>query len=321
MLRPYEQRFPWALDWNLLRTFMVVVDEGGITRAANFLGVKQPTVSSALKRLEETVGQRLLDRGPHSFALTEAGRVLHGECAGMFGTVAHIPDLLSETRDRISGHIALVMTSHVMSPHFDDLLGRFNEASPEVTYSIAISESDDVLVRLREGRASLGVCLMRAPDPALRAQVLFREYFALYCGPGHRLFGRREIELAELAGESSVSFQTDAEAGPLSGVTRLREAAALKSDLKGISANLPEVRRMIVAGLGIGALPVHVAQRDVDLGNLWPLPPYEALPAVDVHVLTNPARRMNAAEAALAAAVDALIAEVPLDARTYAAAG
>ncbi|MGB5557478.1 MAG: LysR family transcriptional regulator, partial [Paracoccaceae bacterium] len=60
MLRPYEQRFPWNLDWNLLRTFMVVVDQGGITRAADFLGVKQPTISSALKRLEDTVGQRLL---------------------------------------------------------------------------------------------------------------------------------------------------------------------------------------------------------------------------------------------------------------------
>ena len=34
MLKPYEQRFPWRLDWNLLRTFMVVVDEGGITPAA-----------------------------------------------------------------------------------------------------------------------------------------------------------------------------------------------------------------------------------------------------------------------------------------------
>jgi hypothetical protein len=42
---------------------------------------------------------------------------------------------------------------------------------------------------------------------------------------------------------------------------------------------------------------------------------------VDVHVITNPARRMNAAEAALSAALDALVAEMPLSARTYAGAG
>ena len=56
MLRPYEQRFPWNLDWNLLRTFMVVVEQQGVSRAADFLGLKQPTISSALKRLEQTTG-------------------------------------------------------------------------------------------------------------------------------------------------------------------------------------------------------------------------------------------------------------------------
>ena len=51
-MQPYEQRFPWNLDWNLLRTFMIVVDQKGLTRAADYLGVTQPTISSALKRLE-----------------------------------------------------------------------------------------------------------------------------------------------------------------------------------------------------------------------------------------------------------------------------
>ena len=39
MLKPYEHRFPWNLDWNLLRTFMVVVEQAGITLAADFLGL------------------------------------------------------------------------------------------------------------------------------------------------------------------------------------------------------------------------------------------------------------------------------------------
>ena len=34
-MKPYEQRFPWQLDWNLLRTFMVVVEQRGISRAAD----------------------------------------------------------------------------------------------------------------------------------------------------------------------------------------------------------------------------------------------------------------------------------------------
>jgi DNA-binding transcriptional LysR family regulator len=317
MMKPYEQRFPWNLDWNLLRTFMVVVEQGGITRAANFLGVTQPTISSALKRLEDTVNQRLVDRHSSQFAVTEAGKVLFRESSSVFGTVSQIPGLLGETRHRVTGHVSMVMASHVVSPHFDALLAGFNENHPAATYSIAIAESSEVLNRVREKRSTFGLCLMREQDRALDTRILFREQFGLFCGPSHRLFGKERISLSELEGESSVSFQTDIESGPLHSVTLLREKALLKPDLKGISANLPEVRRMIVAGIGIGALPVHVAHKDVDAGSLWRLPPYSNIPAVDVFFVTNPQRSMNPAENKLIASINDLIQDIKLEERTY----
>lgn len=317
-MKPYEQRLPFHLDWNLLRTFMVVVEQGGITRAAEYLGLRQPTVSSALKRLEETVGQRLLDRGPSHFAVTPAGRILYQESRSMFEAVSQIPGLMSAAEGRVSGHVAIAMTSHVVSPHFDALLARFNRAHPDVTYSIVVTESAEVLNRLRQNRATLGLCLMSRPDPVLDARTLFREYFGLFCGPGHRLFGREGLTLADLEGEESVSFQTDIEGGSLHSVMQLRELALLRPKLKGVSANLPEVLRMIVAGIGIGALPVHVARREVEDGRLWPLPPREGLPAVDVFRVINPQRSLNPAERLLVDGLDAMLDEVPPEARSYA---
>ncbi len=317
MMKPYEQRFPWNLDWNLLRTFTVVVERGGITRAADFLGVKQPTISSALKRLEATVGQRLVDRRPSHFSVTEAGQTLYKECSLVFGIVSQIPGLMTDVKNRVTGHVSIVMTSHVVSPHLDQALKSFNKDHPDATYSISIAESSTVLSRMRQNRATLGVCLMRNKDQSLTSRVLFREFFGLYCGPSHRLFGREKVLLSELHGEPSVSFQTDFEGGPLYSVTQLREQASLKPALKGISANLPEVRRMIVAGLGIGALPLHVAQRDVDLGNLWRLPPYSKVPSVEIFLVTNPKRSMNPAEKAFLTALNQVVDEVPLKDRTY----
>jgi len=63
------ERFAHNLDWNLLRTFVVVVEEGSITSAANRLLLQQPAVSMALKRLEQTTGHRLIDRRPGKFEL------------------------------------------------------------------------------------------------------------------------------------------------------------------------------------------------------------------------------------------------------------
>lgn len=317
MMKPYEQRFPWNLDWNLLRTFMVVVEQGGVTRAADFLGLKQPTISSALKRLEEVTGHKLIVRKPNQFNVTRAGRVLYNECSAIFGTVTQLPALMDRGEEELRGHISIVLASHVISPHFDEVLHRFADQHDKVTFSLTIADSPEIVGLIGQNRSSFGVCLLNRLPENLETRVLYREFFALYCGPRHRLFHQSEIPLSELEGERSVSFQTEVQGGPLEPVSRLRSKAKLASGWRGVSSNLPELRRMIVTNIGIGALPVHVAERDVNLGNLRQLPPYDDLPPVDIHLLTNPRRKMSEAESALLRAFERMIAETPLGERTY----
>ena len=60
---PYDpERIARELDWNLLRTFVVLAESRSITEGAARLRLKQPSVSSALKRLEDRVGRKLIDR-------------------------------------------------------------------------------------------------------------------------------------------------------------------------------------------------------------------------------------------------------------------
>lgn len=316
-MKKYEQRLPWQLDWNLLRTFMVVVDEGGITPAANFLGLKQPTISAALKRLEDSFGRKLVNRSPTHFSVTPLGQVLYAEARSVFGTISQLPNLMTGMDDQVTGHISIAVASHVVSSHFDAVLERFNAAHPQVTYSFSTVESSDVVAHVQQNRVTLGICLLQETPLRLQSQILYREYFAFYCGPKHRLFGQKDIPLAELRDEYAVSFQTDEVNGPLFGVAGLRAQVGLRPGLKGVSSSLPEVRRMIMSNIGIGALPVHVAARDVRQGLLWQLPPYNALPAVDIHVITSPKRTMNAAESGLLAMLQATLAETPLAVRTY----
>ncbi|MGM0585600.1 MAG: LysR substrate-binding domain-containing protein, partial [Pseudomonadota bacterium] len=82
-------------------------------------------------------------------------------------------------------------------------------------------------------------------------------------------------------------------------------------------AHLEEVRRMILAGLGVGPLPLHVVREDVEARRLHRLPPYEDPPAVDVHVVWNPHARMNRAEAAFLDSLLRRIEATPMEARTY----
>ena len=316
-LPPDADRLVRELDWNLLRTFLVLADSGSVTRAAERLGLQQPSVSSALKRLEERLGKRLIDRGPGRFALTEAGRLLRDEAVDINGAILRIGTLLRDVEEEVRGHVNIAIASHVVCPLLDETLGEFHRIHPGATYSIAVTASrtavDDVLAR----RVSFAICLLREHDPKLETRRMFREYFGLFCGPGHPFFGRGGLALADLAGQPSVSFVTDQMTDALRPVTLMRAAAGLDDRVVGTSAHLEEVRRMIIAGLGIGPLPIHVVREDVERGRLWRLPPYDDPPPIDVHLVWNPRARINRAERFLRDALIARIEAVPMAERTY----
>ncbi|WP_234896798.1 LysR family transcriptional regulator [Sinorhizobium meliloti] len=90
-----RRRFRWRLDWNLLRTFIVVVEQSGVTGAAEFRNLSQPTTGRALKGLEETTEKYLLDRRPGHLALTSVGESLYRESLMIIGSISRLPGLMA----------------------------------------------------------------------------------------------------------------------------------------------------------------------------------------------------------------------------------
>lgn len=317
MALPRPERLVWDLDWNLLRTFVVIAEVKGITRAAERLNLKQPSVSNALRRLEDRVGRRLVERDATRFELTEVGRLLYEQSVEVFGTISQLPLLMRGISDDVTGHVMIATASHVVSPLFDRALSEFHRDYPRASITISVAASTEVAKQVRERRASFGICLVSQRDPALDYAMVYREFFGFFCGPHHRLYGHGGLTLDDLRGEPSVSFQTDHISDALRPVALLRSEARLNVDVVGVSSSLEEVRRMIVAGLGIGPLPLHVARRDVADGTLWRLPPYDAPPAIDIFLLTNPDKALNRAEKALLSGLRSLIADTPPEDRVY----
>ncbi|WP_081816488.1 LysR family transcriptional regulator [Fodinicurvata fenggangensis] len=318
---PDGERLARNLDWNLLRTFIAIVQEGGITPAANRLLLKQPSVSNALKRLEGHLGRRLVDRGPGRFRITPAGELLYREALEIHGTVSRLAVGLRELHDEIQGRVTIALASHVVFPAFDETLTAFSERHPKASYSIDVSTSADVIRWVLEKRASFGLCLVHRQHPKLAYEWMFREHFGFFCGPRHRFFGRSDLQLSDLEGEPSVSFRTDALQDALRPVAILRAQVRMDDTIRGMSSNLEEVRRMITAGIGIGPLPIHVMARDVQAGLLWQLPPYDTPPAIDIYLVWNPLTRLNRAEAAFLEMLRERVAALPAEQRRFPAEG
>ncbi|MFU8776591.1 MAG: LysR family transcriptional regulator [Roseovarius sp.] len=315
--RNSPERIMREMDWNLLRTFVVLAQSTSVTDAAHRLRLTQPSVSTALKRLEDRVGKRLIHRAPGHFALTEAGEVLYREALDIQGSILRLSTLMRDMTDEVTGHVRLSLASHVICPLFDQVLAEFHVGNPRATLAIEVHSSAQAIETVSARSASFAICLVHQRNPKLEYMRLYREFFGLFCGPRHALFGQRDLTRADLAGRSAVSFETDRLQDALKPVTLMRAQAELGDQIIATSSHLEEVRRMIIAGLGVGPLPLHVAARDVRDGLLWQLPPYDQTAAVDVHVVWNPRAVLNRAEQSLLDRLLARINATPIEERTY----
>jgi len=316
-VRDSPERIMREMDWNLLRSFVTIAQSRSVTDAAQRLRLTQPSVSTALKRLEDRVGKRLINRSPGRFELTEAGEVLYREALDIQGSILRLSTLMRDMTDEVTGHVRLALASHVVCPLFDQVLAEFHAENPRATLSIEVHSSMQAIESVSARAASLAICLVHQRNPKLEYLRLYREFFGLFCGPPHPLFGRHDLTRADLAGQSAVSFETDRLQDALKPVTLMRAQAELGDRIIATSSHLEEVRRMIIAGLGIGPLPLHEATRDIRDGLLWQLPPYDQTAPVDVHVVWNPQAALNRAEQSLLSRLSQRIHATPMDARTY----
>ncbi len=259
------------LNWNLLRSFCVIAEEEGITRAAKRLNMSQPSVSLGLQKLEDQLGCQLVFRGNRHFALTVRGEKIYQECAEIFRSVDRIVDLTNFRSDEEFGELRLNIISRLRSPLVDEVLRLYHQRYPSINWRIEVQNSLETVRQITQDKAGIGICLLAKPMINLECRHLFREEFGVFCGAEHPLFGRDCFSARELAQEPFVTFSCATEGMGLEPMIMLRDGLGLGRRISGSSHDLEEIRRMIVAGLGIGILPVEAVTDEVRSGQLWPL--------------------------------------------------
>lgn len=284
------------LNWNLLRTFYVIARERSITAASKALGISQPSVSAALQKLESQLDCQLIFRDSRNFELTLAGDKVYAECRAMFTGAGRIRRLVEDALDDDRGEVRLQIISNLVSPMIDELIRLYHQRHPSVRFQMDVQNSHEIVRNILKGNVGLGICLLNRPVLNLASIRLFREEFSLFCGCEHRLFGREEVTLLELQQEPFISFTCATEGMGLEPMSVLRASADLGSRVTGTSSNLREVRRMIVAGLGIGLLPPDAVETDIAAGNLWPLRLADHPIGADVYLVHAPEEDLTPAD-------------------------
>ena len=150
------------LDIDLLRTFSAVADCGSFTGAAEIVSRTQSAVSLQVKRLEEAVGRRLLERTSRSLALTPAGATLLGYARRML-------ELNDESVRRVAeppvqGVFRLGITEYFVPAELPHLLARFAAAYPGVQLEVRMGLSGELREAMRAGALDAAIVRLGARE-------------------------------------------------------------------------------------------------------------------------------------------------------------
>jgi DNA-binding transcriptional LysR family regulator len=237
-----------------LALLAAVGETGHVTRAAELLGIPQPTASRRLAALGELVGAPLTLPSGRGIRLTRAGRTLAAASSRALTAVTAAVREVREEIDPATGRIVLGFLHLLGRTLVPSLIGAFRERNPGVRFSLAQGSRQDMLRALRDGEIDLVfVAPMPLDDPDLVSHPIADQELVLSVPPTHRLAARKRVRAAELAGEELVTLE------PGYGLRQITDdlcaAAGFEPRIAFEGQESETVRGLVAAGLGVAVLP------------------------------------------------------------------
>lgn len=142
------------MNYSQIKAFHAVALCGGFSAAAKQMGLTQPALSEQVRKLEQTHDTLLFRREQRRVFLTKAGEELFLLTRQFFEDEERISEYLTHSRQRIDGTLRIVADSAM---HVTDAISRFRKAHPKALVSVQTGNTEDVLVRLRNYDAEIGI--------------------------------------------------------------------------------------------------------------------------------------------------------------------
>lgn len=183
-----------------LEMFIAVATESHFGRAAEILGISQPTLSSGIKQLEDQLGVQLIVRGSRFGGLTTEGEVALERARQIVGDARTLRDEMRFSKAGLSGELRLAVIPTALNCAAD-LAARFSERHPQVHATVLSRNSTEILRMIDNLEVDAGLSYLDN-EPLGRATTapIYRETYALLCSEAEELARRKSVSWEELDG-------------------------------------------------------------------------------------------------------------------------
>lgn len=250
-----------------IRIFLSVYQNGGITKAAQELGFAQPSVSLAVKELEEFYGTRLFDRIGKKIYPTQSGERLYGyalKICNAFdeaGRDLKSPDATGEIRIGVN-----ITAGTVLLP---DIINRYKKIRPEIKVRAVVCNSDEVEKMALKNEIDLGFTEKQPQNADILAAPFAADRLCAVAAPGNTLAGCKKVTAQMLAAQPFLTRETG---------SAVREVADAFFAVAGISiepalesTSTQALLNAAQAGLGVLIIPRMLARERISSGALCEL--------------------------------------------------
>jgi LysR family hydrogen peroxide-inducible transcriptional activator len=242
-----------ALNLKDLKYLVALADTGHFGKAAERTYVSQPTLSAQLKKLEEYLGVKLVERQPKNVQLTEVGRQIVVRARRMLDEGDEIIALARSNTDPFAGKLKMALIPTIGPYLLPRVMQKIRKTLPHLGLMLYEYQTEPLLKRLRDGEIDLGIIALPALQEGVESRPLYEEAFTVALPNHHPLADKSTIKVADLKGQTLLLLEDGHclrdQALEVCSRVDVREAEDFRA------TSLETLRQMVVAGLGLTLLP------------------------------------------------------------------
>ncbi|HEY3770127.1 MAG TPA: LysR family transcriptional regulator [Candidatus Angelobacter sp.] len=283
------------MEIHQLRYFYAVARAGSFTRAAEELGIAQPSLSQQIRALEKKIGTPLFERLGRSVKLTAFGEALLEPALSILQQVTMAENSLANLQAGVRGRLRIGVIPTILPYWIAPRIADFRNQFPDVDLHLVEDSTPRLVEQLQSGDLDIAVASLPVKNPDIICSELFREPLFLAVAKDHPLAGSREVDVRAFMNEPLLLLKEGHCLRDNVLMTCTRSQAELPSIFE--TNQLESIFQLIQSGFGVTLVPAMASAH----GASCALVPLKRSPTRRIgylrarrHVLTRPMKEFVA---------------------------
>lgn len=247
-----------------LSYLVAVADLRSFVQAADQCCISQPTLSTQIKKMEQTLGVTIFERNNKKVMLTEIGEQIIDSAKQILNEVEHIKEMAAMAQDPLAGNFRLGAFPTLSTYIFPDLVPKIKRQLPKIRLILSEEKTDRLIQQLKQGDIDAAFLALPVFDDALESELLFVDEFKLAVSVDDTLATRTSVDAADLHDKQILLLD---EGHCLRGqALQVCQFNGLEEQQDVRATGLEMLRQMVKAGTGVTFIPeiaVHEAEADI----------------------------------------------------------